>query len=390
MMKAVVIGAGVLGASVTYQLAKRGCDVTVIDKGLPGGAASAASFAWLNSSDKQPAEYHNLNAMSIDEWVAVARELRSSSWLHRDGNVHVAGNSADADALLARVERLHACGYAAVTMAPHELPRLDPVIRVRDDYELAAFFPGEGYVTVPLLIHDLLGAATEMGATVRHTTEVTELIADGQRVKGVILEGGDRFDGDVVVLAAGAGIGALMESQGVTVRTEGTPGVTVTTSPGASNLTTMLHLPGLSVRPDTSGRLVVRSEESDTCIDRSTWTLPDTEVRRLLDVTSAGVTDLDPAQVRGERVQIAARPYPFDGLPVVGHWDGIPGLYVMTMHSGVTMGAVMGRLAAEEITTEDASTLLAPFRPARIVENTDDNAPFDPYAIEGEKRPTRS
>jgi glycine/D-amino acid oxidase-like deaminating enzyme len=390
-MKAIVIGAGILGASVTYQLAKRGCDVTVIDKGIPGGAASAASFAWLNSHDKQPRDYHNLNAMSIDEWVAVARELRHSSWLRRDGNVHVASTTADTADLLARVERLHSCGYAAITMAPSELPRLDPVIRVREDYQLAAFFPAEGFITVPLLIHDLLGAAREMGATVRRNTTVAELITGAQRVTGVILDDGEHILADVVVLVAGAGIGPLMASQGVTVRTEGTLGVTVTTSPGASNLTTMLHLPGLSVRPDTGGRLVVRSPESDTHIDPSTWTLPDAEVQRLLEITAAGVTDLDPAHAKGERVRIAARPYPFDGLPVVGHWDGIPGLYVMTMHSGVSQGAIMGRLAAEEITTGNISSLLTSFRPARVIEAVANNVPhFDPYAIEGEKQPNRS
>lgn len=390
-MKAVVIGAGILGASTTYQLAKRGCEVTVLDKGIPGGAASAASFGWLNSHDKQPRDYHNLNAMSIDEWVAVARELRHSAWLRRDGNVHVANNAADAQALLARVDRLRSCGYAAITMAPGELPSLDPVIRVREDYELAAFFPAEGFITVPLLIHDLLGVAKEMGATIRHNTAVTELITDAQRVTGVVLADGEQILADVVVLVAGAGIGPLMASLGVTVRTEGTLGVTVTTSPGASNLTTMLHLPGLSVRPDTGGRLVVRSAESDTHIDTSTWTLPDAEVHRLLEITAAGVTDLDAAHVEGERVRIAARPYPFDGLPVVGHWDGITGLYVMTMHSGVSQGALMGRLAAEEITTGNLASLLTSFRPTRVIEAVGNNVPhFDPYTTEGEKRPTRS
>lgn len=389
-MKAIVIGAGILGASVTYQLAKRGCEVTVLDKGIPGGAASAASFAWLNSHDKQPRDYHNLNAMSIDEWVAVGRELRHSSWLRRDGNVHVANNTADADALLARVDRLHSCGYAAIAMAPNELPRLDPVIRVREDYQLAAFFPAEGFIMVPLLIHDLLGAAKEMGATVRHNATVAELVTDAQRVTGVVLGDGEQLHADVVVLVAGAGIGPLMAGLGVTVRTEGTLGVTVTTSPGASNLTTMLHLPGLSARPDTGGRLVIRSADSDTHIDPSTWTLPDAEVRRLVEITAAGVTDLDPAHVGGERIRVAARPYPFDGLPVVGHWDGITGLYVMTMHSGVSQGAIMGRLAAEEITTGNMSTLLTSFRPTRVIQAVANNVPhFDPYAIEGEKQPTR-
>lgn len=385
-MKATVIGAGILGASTAYQLAKRGVEVTIVDKGIPGDAASAASFAWLNSNSKELRPYHDLNVMSIAEWAVIARELRSSSWLHTDGNVHVADNAADAEKLLTKVDRLHSYGYAAIPLTPGELTRLDPVIRVRDEYELAVFYPGEGHITVPLLIHDLLRAAKSLGATVLGSSNVIDLITDGSRVRGIILENGDRIESDVVVLAAGAGIGNLMTSQGIDVRTEGTPGVTVTTSPGTSNLSTMLHLPGLSVRPDTSGRLVIRSSASDGHIDRSSWTLPDSAIHELIEQTAAGVTDVDPATVRGERVQIAARPYPFDGLPVVGHWDGLPGLYVMTMHSGVTMGAIMSRLAAEEITSEQETKLLEGFRPSRVLEAAEKEvAYFDPYAIEGEK-----
>jgi glycine/D-amino acid oxidase-like deaminating enzyme len=385
-MKTIVIGAGVLGASVTYQLAKRGCEVTVIDKGSPGDAASAASFAWLNSNSKQLRPYHDLNVMSITEWAAIARDLPGSSWLHMNGNVHVADNSADAQALRERVERLHSYGYAALPMHPRELPRLDPVIRVRDDYELAVFFPGEGHIPVPELIHDLLGAATAMGATVLSSTNVADLSSSKGRVTGVVLEDGVRIEADVVVLAAGTGIGTLMAGQGVTVRTMGAPGVTVTTSPGVSTLTTVLHLPGLSVRPDTGGRLVVRSAESDTHIDRSTSTLPEAEVRRLFELASACLCDVDASTVRAERVRIAARPHPSDGLPAVGHWDDKPGLYVMTMHSGVTLGAIIGRLAAEEITTGEKTKLLEGFRPSRVIEAAaNDAGTFDPYTIEGER-----
>ncbi|WP_308800002.1 NAD(P)/FAD-dependent oxidoreductase [Agromyces silvae] len=390
-MKAIVIGAGVLGASTAYQLAKRGVDVTILEKGVPGDAASAASFAWLNSNNKELRPYHDLNVMSIAEWSAIARELRDARWLHQDGNVHVAATAEDAQKLSAKAERLHSYGYAAIPLTPAELVHLDPVIRVRDEYELAVFFPSEGHITVPELIHDLLHAAKGMGATVVGGAEVVDLITDGSKVRGVVLANGDRLESNVVVLAAGAGIGSVMSSQGVEVRTEGSPGVTVTTSPGTSNLTTMLHLPGLSIRPDAGGRLAIRNSRADQQIDLAGWTLPDSAVTGLIDQTALALTDVDPASVRGERVQIAARPYPFDGLPVVGHWDGLPGLYVMTMHSGVTMGAIMSRLAAEEITSGTPTHLLDGFRPARVIEAAEqDVAYFDPYAVEGEKDASRA
>lgn len=389
-MKAIVVGAGVLGSSITYQLAKRGVEVTLIEKGVPGDAASAASFAWLNSNTKELRPYHDLNVMSVSEWNLIARELRSDSWLHRTGNVHVVDSATDATALMDRVERLHSYGYAAVPLSPRELTRLDPAIRVRDEYEFAVFFPSEGHITVPLMIHDLLDAAKSLGATVMHSTTVSDLIADDNRIRGVILENGDRVESDIVVVAAGAGIGGLLSTQGVQVQTEGTPGITVTTAPGTSNVSTMLHLPGLSVRPDTSGRIVVRSSASDEQIDRSTWTLPDAAVHQLFEQTDAGVTDVDPASMRAERIQIAVRPYPFDGLPVVGHWGGLPGLYLTTMHSGVTLGAIVGRLAAEEITSGTEAALLTGFRPSRVQDAAKNDVPyFDPYALEGERHSSR-
>lgn len=385
-MKAIVIGAGVLGASITYQLAKRGVDVTVIDKGIPGNAASAASFAWLNSNTKEERSYHDLNVISMAEWNVIARELGDSSWLNINGNLDVAGTDVAAEELLQRVERLESYGYAAVPLAPNELQRIDPVIHVRDEYKVAAFFPSEGQIQIPSLIHSLLTAASGFGAKVRHSTTVVELLADGDTINGVVLADGEKIESDVVVMAAGAGIGGLLATQGVDVSTEGEPGVTVTTSPGASKLKTILHLPGISIRPDTSGRLLVRSSALDKQIDLETWTVSNSAIRTLFEQAGAGISDVDPHALRAERIQIAHRPYPFDGFPVVGFWDGKPGLYVTTMHSGVTLGAVTGRLAAEEITSGKSLKLLADFRPSRVIEADVTQAPtFDPHAIEAER-----
>ncbi|WP_157987457.1 hypothetical protein [Jiangella endophytica] len=98
-----------------------------------------------------------------------------------------------------------------------------------------------------------------------------------------------------------------------------------------------------------------------------------------------GVADIDPARTQGERVRITVPPYPFDGLPEVGYGDGVPGLYMMTMHSGAMLSAVMGRLAAEEIVTGTSPSLLTGFRPERVVAAGDESAHVvDPHAVESE------
>src|SRR5882724_13486710 len=71
----VVVGAGCVGANVAYRLAERGATVTVLDAGAPGAGTSGASFAWMNSFNKTPRDYHDLNVASMEEHAGVAKEL---------------------------------------------------------------------------------------------------------------------------------------------------------------------------------------------------------------------------------------------------------------------------------------------------------------------------
>ena len=46
----VIVGAGIIGASIGYHLAKRGAQVTILEQIRPGAGATQNSFAWLNAS----------------------------------------------------------------------------------------------------------------------------------------------------------------------------------------------------------------------------------------------------------------------------------------------------------------------------------------------------
>src|SRR5262249_62130928 len=83
----IVVGAGSVGANVAYRLAERGARVTVLDAGGPGGGTSSASFAWTNSFNKTPRDYHDLNVASMEEHAALAKELGGGAWLHQDGGL---------------------------------------------------------------------------------------------------------------------------------------------------------------------------------------------------------------------------------------------------------------------------------------------------------------
>lgn len=73
----VIAGAGIVGASIACHLAKRGAQVTVLEKQQPGSGATRNSFAWLNASfSKQPRSYYELNLAGMAGWRRLSLEFR--------------------------------------------------------------------------------------------------------------------------------------------------------------------------------------------------------------------------------------------------------------------------------------------------------------------------
>jgi glycine/D-amino acid oxidase-like deaminating enzyme len=64
--------------------------------------------------------------------------------------------------------------------------------------------------------------------------------------------------------------------------------------------------------------------------------------------------------------RIGVRPVPADDVSIVGALPGLANAYVVATHSGVTLGPLLGRLIAEEVTTGRPAAQTAPFRPDRF------------------------
>lgn len=87
MTRVVVVGAGVIGASVAYCLAQSGAVVTILEAIRVGGGTSSASFAWTNSNSKTPRAYHDLNVARMRALASLGDEFGSAPWWHGGGNV---------------------------------------------------------------------------------------------------------------------------------------------------------------------------------------------------------------------------------------------------------------------------------------------------------------
>src|SRR6476646_11467300 len=112
LIRTIVIGSGVMGASVAYRLAQAGSAVTVLEATRIGGGTSGISFAWTNAHKKPPKPYHDLNVAGMKAHAALADEFGATPWWHGGGGVEWLDPD-EQPAQRAKVERLQAWGYAA-------------------------------------------------------------------------------------------------------------------------------------------------------------------------------------------------------------------------------------------------------------------------------------
>jgi glycine/D-amino acid oxidase-like deaminating enzyme len=367
MQRAVVIGAGVVGASAAYRLAATGAAVTLVDQNTPGTGTTGNSFAWLNANHKPPAAYHALNVAGIDAHARLAADLGAAPWLHRTGNLTCAVGAAAAEALAAHVSALQAAGYAANLIDHQRAQDLEPHVQWPAGPEVAfAHFPQEGWADGPLLVRALVAAARALGAQVLPDDGVTAIRRDGDRVSGVVLASGTAVDADVVVIAAGRWSDQVAALAGLQVPLAPTCGLLAVTAPLRHGPRSVVHAPGVHFRPEADGRVVLQDGSTDAMVTPSTPRDPALPAcRELWRRAGAYLPDLAAANIVDARIGIRA--LPADGYPIVGFAPGCTGLYLAVTHSGMTLGPLLGELIAAEALGQARDPRLATFRPERCV-----------------------
>jgi glycine/D-amino acid oxidase-like deaminating enzyme len=199
----IVIGAGVMGASVAYRLAQAGVDVTVLEASRVGGGTSGISFAWTNAHQKPPKPYHDLNVGGMKAHAALRDEFGGTPWWHGGGSLEWGPESGHA-AQRKNVEQLLSWGYAAEWIDRNQAHELEP------DIDLAvigdapvAYFREEGWLDPVVYAHAMLSSARHRhGAKVICGARVADLIMQGDRVSGVRLSDGTLHEADMVVRPA--------------------------------------------------------------------------------------------------------------------------------------------------------------------------------------------
>src|SRR5882757_1014679 len=356
--RVVIIGAGILGVTIAYQLAKRGARVTILEKSTPASGATGDSFAYLNASTKPERPYYELNLLGIAGWRRLQLELQGALPLQWGGSVYWRDEAAAAAQLLSTVRRYQEWGYAGRQIRESDLQHLLPSARL-GLVEGAVFYEQEGTLDPVGAVNVLLARAKKLGASLETAVEVQGFETADDRIRTVRTSRGP-VNADFVIVAAGLGSKPLIDSLGLNLPLTSSTGVLIHTVPQRSLLQTVAFAPGSTIKQNPDGRVVSSSghEGSNLSLDVAD------QGRQILSAAARYFPQLRDTRI--ERVSIGQRVLPRDGFPILGFPAHFRNLYLTVTHSGVTLAPVIAQFAAQEICDGVVLEPLAPYRLSRF------------------------
>jgi len=370
-MKIVVVGAGIVGASVAYRLAQGGAEVVVVEGSRVGGGTSAVTYAWVNACEKLASEpYYRLNFAGREAHERITEELGGQDWYPRPGIVQWQDSEAEAGGVdhtssEEKFRRLQAWGYPAEMLSPQELHRIEPDIDPETyGSRPVILFPSDGWCYATQYAGRVMGAAVQRYGATLVIAHVSSIDVAGGRCTGVTLTSGRRVEADAVVNCSGRWANGVL-ADGCQLPLRPTSGLVAYTAPAGLQLQRGLRTPTVNLRPDGGGRLLLRAGDIDKLVDGHH---PATDFREQAEELMRRARVVLPAlrNVGLEAMRIAIRPQPSDGYSAIGALPGAEGLHVAITHSGVTLAPLIGEGLAREILTGEAVPEFSEFRPARF------------------------
>ncbi len=200
----VVIGAGVNGASIGYQLAKHSEGrIVIIDARAPVGGISGRTFGQVRQ------HYSNelmvrMAMRGFDVICNWATEVGFGDPGYERLGYLLLVSQDQIDGLLRNIEIGATTGVDTSFVTPHEIAQIEPMLHTKD-IAGGAYEPNGGYIDVSKMVNSWLAAAADEGASIIAPAEVAEITINSTRaVTGVKFADGTEIRSPIIVAATGA------------------------------------------------------------------------------------------------------------------------------------------------------------------------------------------
>ncbi|POA42334.1 FAD-binding oxidoreductase [Pseudomonas sp. MPR-ANC1] len=341
----VVIGAGIVGASLAYHLAGKGADVTLIEAEDIACGATGRSLGWINATYAGPDPIAQLRGAAINEYRRLETELPALK-IRWTGALSYGASIDD-------------IAQASATLLPRaEILAREP--NLKHPPQQARFAAEEGALEPAPATHALIAGAQSFGARLLTQTRVLGFTLSGTQVTGVETTTGI-IASDIVVIAAGIGTPHLTALLNASLPIAAAPVILIRYKTQADVVRGIISNPQMEVRRSADNTLLAAEDYLDDTPQNSPQAIA-LRTAKAIQNELHGIMSIEP-----ESACIGLKPVTADSLPIVGFLPNVTGVYVCSIHPGVTLAAIVGRLASEEIIDGQSSAALAPCRPARFL-----------------------
>jgi sarcosine oxidase, subunit beta len=370
-----VIGAGVIGASVAYHLARRGCGpVLVLERnGSPGQGSTSRATGGFRAQFGSETNVR-LSLLSREKLLRFEEELGVDPGYRPCGYLFLASDEAQLEALRTAQSVQRAAGLEeAKEMTPSEIEDINPAIRA-DDLVGGVFCPTDGFIRPMQILRGYVEGAAQLGVRFEYGVEQTGFRMDGSnRITVVRTSGGDVTVGSVVN-AAGAWAALVARNAGLDLPVEPLRRQAAVTHPfdalPEDMPMTIFVEDGFHFRVRDGRVLLLWPDEPDVA-DPFDTTLSDTWLGTVVEIARSRVPCLSQTSIDRERCWAGLYEMSPDGHALLGRAPEIENLYLANGSSGhgVMHAPALGQLLAEVIVDGAAHTLdTHALRPSRFAE----------------------
>lgn len=363
----IVVGGGVIGASVAYQLARRGRKVILTEKHDHASGASGSCDTGIFLQSKNAGIHLRLALASAELFKGLREELDRDIEYHVKGGMILIETAAELKIMEDFVTRQKQTGLQVEIIDRKEASRMQRGLA--EHLVAATYSPQDGGVNPIELNLGFAKAARKLGAEILLETEVTGFIMNGGRVEGIETARGPIY-APVVVNAAGAWAPIIGEMAGLHLPIKPRRGQIMITEPvapyiargmlSASYIVAKFNADklkesksravqlgvGLSLSQTQKGNILIGATREFVGYDiRNTHE----GIQAILKNAIRLVPGLGSIHII--RTMGGVRPYTPDGLPLVGYVNNLEGYFMSAGHEGdgIALSPVTGKIVADMI-----------------------------------------
>lgn len=363
-----VIGGGIVGLSVAWQLARRGRAVTVFDREAAGRAASWAAAGMLAPVSEfgfENEDFLDFGRRSREVFPRFLEEIEADGGasvpLDTRGTLVVGFHRDDTERIRRIYDFRQHRGLPVQWMTGREARELEPLLS--PNAASAMWIPEDHQVDNRALVDALKVALTNAGGRLAEHAPVRSIRVDAGRCAGVVTDEGE-YPAGSTVLAAGCWSGAVegipkelapkvrpVKGQIVALRTDESYG-----------FARVIRAPDAYILPKQDGRLLIGATEEEMGFDTNPTAGP---VMRLIERAWEAVPSIYDLPI--EEIEVGLRPGTRDHEPLIGE-SGMEGLLYATGHyrHGILLAPVTAYAVCDMILDGETPEYAAPFSPSRF------------------------